>query len=400
LTNNYHGLIWADWKLVKIGGYTGLVVEHGTWFYIHAMYCYTLILMSTAILVFTLTQFQQHYQVLLAAIFAPLIGLATNLFSLSPLNPYPWLDITSLGFLFGICILDRGILQYGILNRLPVVRDNVVEQLSDPVLVIDHAGTIIDANLAAVAAWPIPKGILFTPINNIVLKLPLENLQRTQSNSELTINHRAYEVSSTPLDSSNAQSDLALVFRDITERQEAQRKLREMTDELERMAHTDGLTNLFNRRYFMQRLNEEFERVRRHGSVLSVLIFDLDHFKKVNDSYGHDVGDAVLVSVSAVANQVKRVTDIACRLGGEEFALLLPETSKDGAVKLANRLRKGIELYPYKDLVGFPLAVSASIGVATACQQGNAPEAILKVADRALYKAKNGGRNMVCFGID
>jgi len=109
------------------------------------------------------------------------------------------------------------------------------------------------------------------------------------------------------------------------------------------MAHTDALTGLYNRRIFMQRLEEEIERVKRHNSTLSVLLFDLDHFKKVNDTYGHDVGDAVLQTVATTTSDVKRVTDVAARLGGEEFGVLLPETDQEGAVQVANRLRQSIE---------------------------------------------------------
>ena len=163
------------------------------------------------------------------------------------------------------------------------------------------------------------------------------------------------------------------------------------------MAHTDALTNLFNRRYFMQRLGEELERVKRHPGYLSVLILDLDHFKKINDTFGHDAGDAVLEAVATVANQVKRVTDVACRLGGEEFALLLPETDKQGAIKMAQRLREGIERYPYSDLLSLPLQVTASIGVSTISDTTPESDNILKIADRALYDAKENGRNMVCF---
>ena len=166
------------------------------------------------------------------------------------------------------------------------------------------------------------------------------------------------------------------------------------------MAHTDALTNMHNRRYFMLRLNEEVERARRHGSVMSVLIFDLDHFKKVNDTFGHDSGDAVLVAVAEVVDQVKRVSDIACRLGGEEFALLLPETDKAGALNLAQRLRRGIQDYPYEQKINQPLKVTASIGVATVTGNTQAPETILKIADRALYKAKDNGRNTVCVYSD
>ena len=93
----------------------------------------------------------------------------------------------------------------------------------------------------------------------------------------------------------------------------------------------------------------------------------------------------------------KRITDVACRLGGEEFALLLPETDRQGAVKLAQRLRAEIEQFPYSELLKQDVKVTASVGVATVSQKLKEPNAILKTADRALYRAKNGGRNMVCY---
>jgi diguanylate cyclase (GGDEF)-like protein len=398
LTNSWHHLIWSEWALVSSDGFVGLVTQHGGWFYVHAAYSYGLILVGTAILAFALTQFQQHARAMMAAIAAPLAGVLANLFYLSPLNPSPWLDITTLGFLAGVVVLDRGILQHGLLNRIPVVRDRVVEQLKDPVLVITHRGTIIDANQSALEAWTQDEsGLLDKSIESLMTHRSLSSLVDRVDNAVVNINENTFEIASTPLDKENPSSDIALVFRDVTERLRAERKLLTLKNDMERMAHTDALTNMFNRRFFMQRLNEEFERVRRHNSILSVLIFDLDHFKRVNDSHGHDVGDSVLIAVSNVANQVKRVTDVACRLGGEEFALLLPETDKQGAIKLAHRLRHGIEDYPYADLLNIPLKVTASIGVATIGKQSAQPENILKVADQALYEAKNGGRNMVCF---
>ena len=396
-TNSWHGLIWQDWAVVSSGGYVGLVTEHGWWFYVHASYSYALLLASTAILGFALTHYQQHAKAMLAAIGAPLIGALCNLFYLSPFNPSPWLDLTTLGFLIGVFLLDRGILQHGLLNRIPVARDRVVENLKDPVVVVTHDGVIADVNQSAIAAWGGDETLLDRPVSDLVEHLPLDHLLNVKENSEVTIAERSFEISSTSLDSANPKAEVALVFRDVTERQRQERKLREMKDELERMAHTDALTNLFNRRYFMQRLGEEFERVKRHNSTLSVLIFDLDHFKRINDGYGHDIGDAVLVAVSNVANQVKRITDVACRLGGEEFALLLPETDKEGAIQLAHRLRHGIADFPYPELIKRPLKVTASVGVATVTQKSPQPEDILKIADRALYDAKNGGRNMVCF---
>ena len=396
-SNDYHHLFWSNWHIVSDGDMVGLVVERGYWFYIHSFYSYSLIMIATAILAFAITQFQQRSHALFAAIAAPLVGLLANLYSLSSFNPSPWLDFTTLGFFLSTLILDQGILREGLLNRIPVMRDRVVEQLKDPVLVISHNGNIIDANQSAHTAWMKGRTILDQPIESLVEHLPLEHIRNTEENSELTIDQHIFEVAATPLDNTNEQSDIALVFRDVTERRRSEHKLREVTDELERMAHTDALTNLFNRRYFMQRLNEEFERVTRHGSALSVLVYDLDHFKKVNDTFGHDIGDRVLISVSQVTNQIKRITDVACRLGGEEFALLLPETDRQGAIKLAQRLRSGIEQFPYSELLKQEVKVTASVGVATVSQKIKEPNAILKTADRALYRAKNGGRNMVCY---
>ena len=158
---------------------------------------------------------------------------------------------------------------------------------------------------------------------------------------------------------------MVLVFRDVTTRRQTEQALRNAQLELERLAHTDSLTGLYNRRLFMQRLREEAERVNRHNGCLSILLFDLDHFKQVNDRFGHETGDRVLQSVARAANDVKRVSDITARIGGEEFALLLPETDREGAMRLAHRLRAAIESARTPDPAGDPVSVTASIGVAT-----------------------------------
>ena len=397
LTNTYHHLLWSNWYLVNNDGYVGLVTEHEFWFYVHAFYSYGLILCATAILTFALSQFHLQARSLLTAITAPLVGVLANLYYLSPFNPAPWLDFTTLGFLAGILLLYRYILQEDLLKCIPVVRDRVMEQLTDPIFVISHEGNIIDANQSALQAFAdMEQPVLHTHINTVAEHLYLESIRNLDENSEVAIGLRSYEVASTQLDSTNKQSDVALVFRDVTERRLAEQKLRKLKDELERMAHTDVLTSLFNRRYFMQRLSEEFERVNRHGNALSVLIFDLDHFKNINDTFGHDIGDHVLESVATVTRQIKRIADVACRLGGEEFALLLPETDKAGAIKVAQRLRQGIEEFPYAKCTGKDVNVTASFGVAAVGRRMHEPNIILQVADRALYKAKNGGRNRIC----
>ena len=123
---------------------------------------------------------------------------------------------------------------------------------------------------------------------------------------------------------------------------------------------------------------------------------NLDHFKAVNDTHGHETGDRVLQTVAKVALRIKRLTDVAARLGGEEFAILLPETQKEGALHLAQRLREAIEEASTITGNGTPLQVTASVGVATITRNSKHLETILKQADNALYEAKEAGRNMVC----
>ena len=399
-TNEWHHLFWTDWYLIQNNEHVGLVMERGVWFTIHSLYSYGLIIAATAILIFSLTQFKLKKQAIAAAIGAPLIVVLTNIYSLSSYNPSPWLDFTTLGSFIAILILDRGILAEGLLNSIPVVRDRLVERLKDPVIVISNDGAIIDANQSAIQAWARGRtSILAQPISSVIERLPIEQVVDPAANSIVTIGKRAFEVAATPLNESEV-SDIALLFRDVTLRLETERQLRQASLTLDRMAHTDALTDLFNRRYFIERLDEEFDRVSRHGSSMSVLIYDLDLFKRINDTYGHDAGDKVLKAIAQVTNQVKRSTDIACRLGGEEFALLLPETDKKGAIRLAQRLRKDIEAFPYNEYTGEALSVTASIGVATVAKSAQEAQTILKNADRALYKAKNGGRNMVCYDTD
>lgn len=400
LTNAWHGLIWREWEFVDVDGYTGMVTTHGLWFYVHAFYSYSLILIATAILAFALLQYKQHYQTVLAAVFAPIIAVIANAFYLSPANPYPWLDLTTLGFVAGVMLLDLGILRRGLLQTAPIARERVVEQLKDPVLVLAQDGTILDANQSALAAWEDQDPLLNSNASRFIYSLPIRQLLDPKANSEATIKGRAYEIAATPLDATNDETDVAIVFRDVTERRAKERELHNMKTRLEHMAHTDALTKLHNRRFFMERLGEEFERVRRHGGSVSVLVLDLDHFKQVNDTYGHDQGDLVLIGVADVINKIKRVTDIGCRLGGEEFALLLPETDKTGALNLAQRLRSAIERYTYANHTDQNLSITASIGVATVTPETQAPENVLRVADRALYRAKDSGRNMVCYATE
>ena len=165
---------------------------------------------------------------------------------------------------------------------------------------------------------------------------------------------------------------------------------------LEALATTDPLTRLLNRRALLERLSREVDRAKRYESMLTFLLLDIDHFKRINDERGHLVGDAVLRQIGALVEASVRTVDIAARYGGEEFVLLLPETSQDGGIIFAERLRESIERYPFDASGEEPLHLTASIGVATfPSPRVDSTEDLFARADEALYRAKSSGRNQV-----
>jgi len=165
-------------------------------------------------------------------------------------------------------------------------------------------------------------------------------------------------------------------------------------EETERLATTDGLTGLCNRRTLNEELSKRLREALRYKRQLSFLLLDVDHFKKVNDTYGHPAGDAVLKSVARLAQAAARDTDVVARYGGEEMALILPETDTAGARVIAERIRVACANAQHQTEQG-GLKVTLSIGISTSTGDGKTPEELIEAADRALYRAKQGGRNRV-----
>jgi diguanylate cyclase (GGDEF)-like protein len=179
---------------------------------------------------------------------------------------------------------------------------------------------------------------------------------------------------------------------------ERTRALEEANARLERLATIDSLTETLNRRRFLELAGQEVSRARRHGRALSVLLFDLDHFKAVNDTYGHATGDLTLKSATAAAKTALRAGDVLARYGGEEFVVLLPETDLQGAAAVAERLRAGIAAAVI-DSAGTRFSITTSIGAAQLRDDEPSIERTLVRADLALYDAKRTGRNKVSVNI-
>jgi diguanylate cyclase (GGDEF)-like protein len=197
------------------------------------------------------------------------------------------------------------------------------------------------------------------------------------------------------LESEQMRDDLAAHADRLQDKRDLlQRVMAERTAELTRQASTDSLTGIANRRHFMERGNDEIERARRYHLPLTLLLLDIDHFKQINDRFGHPAGDRLLQAVAQTCQANARNVDLPGRLGGEEFALLMPETSAVAARLAAERLRRAIAaIAPAQS--GLLHEITASFGIAALNPQDSSMESLLARADTALYRAKNAGRNRV-----
>jgi len=168
-------------------------------------------------------------------------------------------------------------------------------------------------------------------------------------------------------------------------------------DRVKQLAYLDGLTGIFNRRFFELRIAEELERARRFNTGMAVVMVDIDQFKRLNDEFGHLLGDEVLRQVSSIFHQQLRKIDVVCRYGGEEFAILLAQTNQQHALGVAEKLRRMVEAWQFP---GVPRPVTISVGAATCPDHGVTRDELVKAADLGLYAAKQAGRNRVCMATE
>jgi diguanylate cyclase (GGDEF)-like protein len=223
---------------------------------------------------------------------------------------------------------------------------------------------------------------------------------------------RYLDLHVTPLyDTGQPLNGRLMVFRDITERKQVEKRLRYVNDKLQgqlieigllqsklrEQAIRDSLTNLFNRRYLEETLDRELSRAARETYPVCIIMIDLDHFKRINDTYGHEAGDLVLKAIADILAEQSRRGDFACRYGGEEFIIAMPNITIDVACERAETIRQSLNLLrvPYEY---YNLSVTISMGIACYPENGQTREAILRAADRALYGAKEAGRDhILCY---
>jgi diguanylate cyclase (GGDEF)-like protein len=258
----------------------------------------------------------------------------------------------------------------------------IAQQQAPSLVLLDVEMPGFDGYKIAAAIKQLPR---FVPVMLLTARTDLETKRRGQAAG-------ADDFLSKPVSPLELQIRIAAMLRikSLTDQLDAaNRRLAELAD-------TDGLTGIANRRRFDQVFSVEHERADRYKRPLAVGIVDIDHFKKINDTHGHAIGDLALKAVAAALAETIRQSDHVARLGGEEFGIVAPEVGPSGALALGERLRKRVEGLSLFDEQVKPFPVSISVGmVAWDGQLKTAPEALLKAADDALYQAKQSGRNRV-----
>jgi diguanylate cyclase (GGDEF)-like protein/PAS domain S-box-containing protein len=280
---------------------------------------------------------------------------------------------------------------------------------AEGILLIDFRGEIVECNpqILRMLGYREPDLVgrnVFSLFHHEDLKKTPPQLDKLRAGEAIFIERRVRTATGAYLlceqSAKKINDDLIiLLYRDITERKVAEVALERANEALDRLAHIDGLTQIANRRKFDQVLKSEWQRMKREGKLLGMILSDIDFFKQFNDIYGHQAGDDCLRGVAATLSaMVHRPADLVARYGGEEFMVLLPDTDLEGCEQIAEKMRLAIEALRIRhDGSKVHTVVTMSFGVAaTAASGAGTLDDLVGAADRALYRAKESGRNRVC----
>lgn len=403
-TNNYHHLYYSKLEINNEGPFPLVAITKGIWYYITFGYNNIMILLGTVLfgsmMLRTTGAFRKQALMMFISSLVPWIGYILYLIDISPygvdLSPF-FLTIT--GPLFALALF-----RFSMFDITPIARYIVFEEMRDPVIVLDASYRIADFNKSARNIFPkLNNDVIGTDIDKLILenrKLTDQIYSSDADAVEVEMNVNGLDIFYTSqvtqlLSSSKKEIGKIITLHDI-------RTQKKMQQKLHNLATTDELTKLYNRRHFLKVSKSELIRSRRYKRPVSFLLIDLDHFKKVNDSYGHQAGDEILIQAARIFTETLRDNDVVARYGGEEFTALLPEIDEFGALQTADRLRENIAALTVS-FNGNEIHITASIGISTCSNERYTTtedddillEKLLSESDKALYKAKEEGRNKV-----
>jgi len=417
-TNDWHGLIWSGYS--PVAGSNIIVYHHAVLYWVKAAFIYGVAAAAAVVLVGFAMRTRQTYRyqaiAILTAVTLPLAG--ELIYDFTP-GLLPGLDTAAITLTLSGAILALTMWRLKLLDLVPVARETLVDGMSDGILVLDLKGRIVDINHAAAELVGTPDARrIGHPVEEVTARWPglAEKLtSRGEATGEVLLRSpggRHVSLNVAPLrDAAGRCSGTLTVLRDITghfdteealhrvnrELQERLREIEGLQTELREQAIRDPLTGLYNRRYLAETLERELARAMREGYPVSLVMADIDHFKNVNDTFGHAAGDLALRSLGSILRSDTRPGDIACRYGGEEFLLVMPNTDARTAAQRAEQLRRRVAESRVAWL-GREVAITLSLGVASFPLYGATGDEVMAAADLALYAAKAAGRDRVALG--
>lgn len=394
-------LVFSKAWVRRDGPFSVFGFEPGSWFFVNTAWTVLALLGGLAFLGAAASKaapgLRKQARLVLIAALVPVVGYLALLADLVPwgIDPTPF-TLLPIGALFALEYLRPRLS-----GLAPAAREAVFEALDDAVIVLDRRGSLESANQAARRAFFLDDLCAGKPLAQIMPERSELAALAEAGRGRLSFRMPGSESGGDPRDDAywsvralpvtapgGRAAGTVLVLSDVTEDERLLAKLREL-------ASTDELTGVDNRRRFFENARHEALRASRKGTSLASIIIDLDHFKAVNDRYGHAAGDAVLRESARRLVGGLRGSDFFCRWGGEEFAALLPDTTLEGAIALAERLRATLSLESVQCLAG-PVRVTASFGVAAGVPLSSSwLDQLLGRADEALYRAKEAGRDRV-----
>ncbi len=394
-TLHLHDLYYQNIYLDTSGSFPILTFERGIGYWLHVANLFLAVIVSNILFLQMWFNTNKIYRRQVTIIFIgsliPIIGFILYLSRIWTVN----IDITAFTMPLGALFFFYGLVRLNLFDLIPVARDRLFEALPDSVVVFDIKQRVLDYNSAAGKCLGLQEDSIGKPAEEVfdawlkLAKAARADLKQSFSiefNKKIAGEKHWFRAEFIPLnDNLNVLEGRMLILKDITERYLTEENLR-------LLATTDYLTGLWNRRFFSQSTAMELKRAIRYKRPFSIITMDLDHFKEINDTYGHSGGDRVLIALAALLKNRLRQVDIVARLGGEEFGILLPDTKIEEASILAEELRQNVETsIVWND--GEKISFTVSVGVAAYHEKIAAVDDLFKEADRALYKAKEKGRN-------
>ncbi|MBW4649457.1 MAG: diguanylate cyclase [Kastovskya adunca ATA6-11-RM4] len=415
-TNEWHNLVWTGFSPGSRGSNV-LIYHHGLGFFWVMAWVYVYTLTSTLLLAKAALRpsalYRRQSRTVLVGALIPLLGSSAYMLALTP----PGLNITPMCFMVTGLFFSASLFRFRLFDLIPVARDTLVESMSDSVFVLDVHNRIVDINPAAKRLIGTTGVCVGQYVDEVLARWP-EIVRLCYDNEDFEteilmdwVDPRYVELRISPLrDRLGGLTGRLVVLRDITQRYLAETKLRSANERLQtqlleiealqvklrEQAIRDGLTGLFNRRYFEETLPKELARAAQGKYPLAIILMDIDYFKKINDTFGHQGGDRVLKVFGNVLRRHTRFSDMACRYGGEEFVLALPNMPWEQACQCAEQIRLSFQVLGVESGEQ-EIFATVSVGLAMFPDDGETSDDLLQLADKALYAAKADGRNCLRF---